>query len=104
MNRRLPEETERRSWIVNFINRKQSDDESLEQFWCALNGLASNCDFSTQTTVLVYDIFMSNMKNTLVQKRLFTELKDNPEETLKTGIAFERRAHKGKQFVSKQQI
>ena len=36
-----------------FLNRKQKDDESLEQFWHALNGLAANCDFGTQTAGLV---------------------------------------------------
>ena len=39
-----------------FLNRKQRDDESLEQFWHALNGLTANCDFGTQNTGLVYDI------------------------------------------------
>ena len=75
-----------------FLNRKQRDDESLEQFWHALNGLAANCDFGTQTTGLVYDIFVSNMKNTLVQERLFTEPKDTPDEVLKFAVAFDQGA------------
>ena len=40
-----------------FPNRKQKDDESLEHFWHALNRLASNFDFESQTTGLVYGIF-----------------------------------------------
>ena len=72
-----------------FVSKKQKEDESLEQFWPALNGLAANCDHSTQTTGLVYDIFVSNMKNTVVQERLFTEPKDNPEEVLKVSVAAE---------------
>ena len=84
-----------------FLNRKQREDESLEQFWHALNGLAANCDFGTQTTGLVYDIFVSNMKNTLVQERLFTEPKDNPDEALKFAVAFEQGAQQKKTICVK---
>ena len=80
----------------NLLNRKQKDDASLEQFCHALNGLAANCDFSTQTTRLVCNIFVSNIKNTLVQERLFTEPKDNPEEALKCVVAFEQGAQQKK--------
>ena len=65
-----------------FFKRKRKEGETLEQFWHALNGLASNCDFGSQTTSLVYAIFVSNMKNASVQERLFTEPKHNPEEGL----------------------
>ena len=84
-----------------FLNRKQKEDESLEQFWHALNGLAANCDFGTQTTGLVYDIFVSNMRNTVVQERLFTEPKDNPEEALKFAVAFEQGAQQKKTICIK---
>ena len=84
-----------------FLNRKQKEDESLEQFWHVLNGLAANCDFGTQTTGLVYDIFVSNMKNTAVQERLFTEPKDNPEEALKFAVAFEQGAQQKKNNLFK---
>ena len=84
-----------------FLNRKQKEDESLEQFWHVLNGLAANCDFGTQTTGLVYDIFVSNMKNTAVQERLFTEPKDNPEEALKFAVAFEQGAQPKKNNLFK---
>ena len=84
-----------------FLNRKQKEDESLEQFWHALNGLAANCDFGTQTTGLVYDIVLSNMRNTVVQERLFTEPKDNPEEALKFAVAFEQGAQQKKTICIK---
>ena len=86
-----------------FLNRKQNEDESLEQFWHVLNGLAAICDFGTQTTGLVYDIFVSNMKNTAVQERFFTEPKDNKEAALKFAVAFEQGAQQKKQFVKSQQ-
>ena len=84
-----------------FLNRKQKDDESLEQFWHALKGLAANCDFGSQTTGLVYVIFVSNMKNTTVQERLFTEPKDNPEDALKFAVAFEQGAYQKKTICVK---
>ena len=83
-----------------FLNRKQRDDENLEQFCHALNGLAANCDSGTQTTGLVYDIFVSNMKNTLVQERLFTEPKDNPDEALKFAVAFEQETTKRTSYTA----
>ena len=84
-----------------FLNRKQKEDESLEQFWHALNGLAANFDFGTQTTGLVYDIFVSNMRNTVLQERLFTKPKDNPEEALKFAVAFEQGAQQKKTICIK---
>ena len=84
-----------------FFNREQLEGETLEQFWHALNGLASNCDFGTQTISLVYDIFVSNMKNVVVQERLFTEPKDNPEEALKFALASEQGAQQKKTICVK---
>ena len=98
-NQAFPKKRNRLMERHKLLNRKQKDDESLEQFWHALNGLAANCNFGTQTTGLVYDIFVSKMKNTVVQERLSTEQKDNPENALKFAIAFEQGAHQKKQFV-----
>ena len=84
-----------------FLNRKQKDDESLEEHWHALNGLAANFDFGTQTSGLVYDTFVSNMKNTAMQERLFTEPKDNPEDALKFAVAFEQGAYQKKTICVK---
>ena len=38
---------------------------------------------------LNYDIFVSNMKNTVVQERLFIQPNDNPEEVLNFAVALE---------------
>ena len=84
-----------------FLNRKQKDDESLEQFWHALNGIAANCDFGTQTTGLVYDIIVSYMKNTVGKERLFTEPKDIPEDALNFAVAFEQGAQQKKTICVK---
>ena len=85
-----------------FLNRKQQEGETLEQFWHSLNGLAANCDFGTQTQGLVYDIFVSNMRNTVVQERLFTEPRDNPDEALKYAIAFEQGVQQKRTICTKQ--
>ena len=87
-----------------FLNGKQKDGESLEQFWHALNVLAANCDFGARTKGLVYDIIKSNMKNTNVQERLFTEPRDDPEEALKFAIAFEQGVQQKKAICTRGQI
>ena len=51
-----------------FLNRKQKEDESLKQFWHALNRLAAKCDFGIQDTGLVYDMFVSKMKKQLYKQ------------------------------------
>ena len=72
-----------------FLSRKQKPNESLHQFWNALNGLAARCNFGNQTEGLVHDIFVLNMSNIVVQEKLCTEPKDTPVEALQFAIAFE---------------
>ena len=43
------------------LNREQKDDEIL-------SSLAGCCHFGTKTTGLIYDIFVSNMKNAVVHE------------------------------------
>ena len=73
-----------------FLTRKQGEQETLEQFWNALNGLASICELQGLTKSLVHDVFIVNMRNTAVQERLCTEPRDDPEDALKFAIAFEQ--------------
>ena len=72
-----------------FFSRKQKENESLQQFWNVLNGLASKCDFGNQSESLVYDIFILNMINKQVQEKLCTEPKDTPREALQFAVVFE---------------
>ena len=51
--------------------------------------------------MLVYDIYVSNMKNTLVQERLFTEPKNSPVKALKFAFAFEQGAKQTKAICVK---
>ena len=57
----------------SFLSRKQRPNETLNQFWNNLNGLAARCDFGNQTEGLVHDIFILNMNNKQVQEKLCTE-------------------------------
>ena len=75
------------------LNRMQPEREALEQFWHTLDGLAAKCDFGTQTQSLFYDIFVSNMRNTAMQERLFTKPNENFEHALKFAKAFEQIVH-----------
>ena len=63
-----------------FLTRKQGEQETLEQFWNALNGLASICELQGLTRSLVHDVFIVNMRNTAVQERLCTEPREDPED------------------------
>ena len=50
-----------------FLSRKQQVNESLKQFWHALNGLASKCELGEITQTLVHDVFILNMNSKKVQ-------------------------------------
>ena len=70
-------------------SRKQKPNEILHQFWNASTGLAARCNFGNQTEGLVHDIFVLNMSNKVVQKKLCTEPKKTSAEALQFAIAFE---------------
>ena len=85
-----------------FFSRKQKDSESLEQFWNVLNGLAAICEFEGQTTSLVYDIFILNMNNPVVQEKLCTEPKSSYVDALQFAIAFERGVNQKRTIAKKE--
>ena len=72
-----------------FLSRKQAPNETLEQFWHSLDGMAAECEFGTQTESLVHDIFILNMRNAAVQEKLCTEPKSTPQDALQFAIAYE---------------
>ena len=55
------------------LNRKQRDRESLEQFWGALAEMAKRCNIPTGEDEWIRDIFINNMKNSNIQRKLLTE-------------------------------
>ena len=54
-------------------NRKQKDRESLENFWGALAEMAKICDIPTGEDEWIRDIFINNLKNSDIQRKLLTE-------------------------------
>ena len=56
-----------------FFGRRQKDNESLKKFHETLSELAKNCKLGELESELVRDIFITNMRNVEIQKKLFIE-------------------------------
>ena len=72
-----------------FLSRKQQSNESLQQFWHALNRLASRCELGEKTQTLVHDVFILNMNNKKVQEKLCVEPFNDPQDALQYAISYE---------------
>ena len=72
-----------------FLSRKQMPNESLQQFWHTLNGLAARCELGEITPTLVHDVFILKMNNKKVQERLCVEPFANPQDALHYAISYE---------------
>ena len=59
--------------IYKFFGRRQKDNESLEKFHKTLSELAKNCKLGELESELVRDIFLTNMRNVEIQKKLCIE-------------------------------
>ena len=56
------------------LSRKQRDRESYEQFWGALSDLARSCEIGINAEQKwIRDVFIFNMKNCDLQRRLLSE-------------------------------
>ena len=71
----------------HFLSGKQMPNESLQQFWHTLNGLAARCELDEITQTLVHDVFILNMNNKKVQERLCVEPLTNPLDALQYAIS-----------------
>ena len=71
------------------LNRKQRDRESLEQFWGALAEMAKKCDIIAGEEEWIRDIFINNMKNYDIQRKLLTETLP-PREALNVALIDEK--------------
>ena len=81
-----------------FFSRKQTQKETLRQFWHTLTGMAAKFDFGDQTDSLIMDTFIQNMNNKTFKQKLCTEPKENPEDTFRFAIAYEERVNQHKAF------
>ena len=68
------------------LSRKQNDMESYEQFWGALSDLARSCEIGINAEQeWIRDVFIFNMKNCYLQRRLLSETL-NPVNALNQAI------------------
>ena len=72
------------------LNRKQRDRESLEQFWGALAEMAKKCDITAGEEEWIRDIFINNMRNYDIQRKILTETLP-PREALNVALIDEKR-------------
>ena len=56
-----------------FFLRKQKKGETVEQFYSILKELAENCDFENREEVIIRDIFITNMLDDDIQRKLLRE-------------------------------
>ena len=71
------------------LYRKQRDRESLEHFWVALAEMAKKCDIAAGEEEWIRDIFINNMKNYDIQRKLLTETLP-PREALNVALIDEK--------------
>ena len=72
------------------LSRKQKDRESYEQFWGALSYLARSCEIGINAEQeWIRDVFIFNMKNCDLQRRLLSETL-NPLDALNQAIINEK--------------
>ena len=83
-----------------FFARKQKPNETLRQFWHTLTGMAAKCAFGEQTEGLIMDTFIQNMNNKMVQQKLCTEPKEEPQEAFRFAVAYEEGISQQKTFES----
>ena len=71
------------------FSRERTSKETLRQFWHALTGLASKCAFDEQTESSIMDTIIQNKNNKMVQQKLCSEPKEDPQEALRFAVAYE---------------
>ena len=73
----------------NFFDLKQKENDSLEKFHKTLSELAKNCKLGELESELVRDIFITNMRNVEIQKKLCIEYL-TPENVLSYVLVHEK--------------
>ena len=53
-----------------FVTRKRMKREAVEQFYSTLKKLAENCDFENCEGAIIPDIFITNMQDDDIQRKL----------------------------------
>ena len=84
-------------WYV-FFSRKQKNGETVEQFYSILKKLAENCDFENRKEVIIRDIFITNLLDDDIQRKLLRDTV-HPERALSIAINMEI-GHQNQQRIS----
>ena len=71
-----------------FLTRKQQKGEPIEKFYGHLKGLSENCDLGEKGDTIIRDVFIANMQNEDIQKKLLKETVE-PDKALAIAINIE---------------
>ena len=81
-----------------FFGRRQKEHESLEKFHEILSEIAKNCKLGELESELVRDIFITNMRNVEIQKKLCIEYL-TPENVLSYVLVHEKGTNIHQQYL-----
>ena len=81
-----------------FFWRKQKKGETVEQFYSILKELAENCDFENREEVIIRDIFLTNILDDDIQRKLLRDTVD-PEKALSIAVKMDM-GHQNQQRIS----
>ena len=81
-----------------FFSRNQKKGETVEQFYNILKELAENCDFENREEVIIRDIFITNMCDDDIQRKLLRDTVD-PKRAISIAVNMEM-GHKNQQRKS----
>ena len=84
---------------IKFFGRRQKENESLEKFHEILSELAKNCKLGELESELVRDIFITNMRNVEIQKKLCIEYL-TPEDVLSYVLVHEKGTKIHQQYLN----
>lgn len=74
-----------------FLNRKQHEGESINNYIAELRALALNCDYDrNMLNVMLRDVFVSGLKDKTILDRLFEEDNIDLDKTLQIAVAMEK--------------
>ena len=71
-----------------FLTRKQQKGEPIEKFYGHLKKLSENCDLGEKGDTIIRDVFIANMQNEDIQKKLLKETVE-PDKALAIAINIE---------------
>ena len=85
--------------MIQFLRQKtEAKRKTLRQFWHTLTGMAAKYAFGEQNESLIMDTIIQNMNNKMIQQKLCTEPKEEPQEAFRFAVAYEEGISQHKTF------